>query len=121
MEIKEIQNIYATHPNLKALSAKLNDSSVNTLFLAGLHASAASAFFSSYLKNTPQTLVFVLNDLEEAGYFYHDLVQINGEETYFFSRLPIVVPLNTDKKMQLMKSYVLRCLVAFRRKSNYVL
>ena len=66
MEIKEIQNIYATHPNLKALSAKLNDSSVNTLFLAGLHASAASAFFSSYLKNTPQTLVFVLNDLEEA-------------------------------------------------------
>ena len=84
MEIKEIQNIYATHPNLKALSAKLNDSSVNTLFLAGLHASAASAFFSSYLKNTPQTLVFVLNDLEEAGYFYHDLVQINGEENVLF-------------------------------------
>ena len=84
MEIKELQNIYATHPNLKALCAKLDDSSVNTLFLAGLHASSASAFFSSYLKNTSQTIVFVLNDLEEAGYFYHDLTQINGEENVLF-------------------------------------
>ena len=84
MEIKELQNIYATHPNLKALSAKLEDSSVNTLFLAGLHASSATAFFSSYLKNASQTIVFVLNDLEEAGYFYHDLTQINGEENVLF-------------------------------------
>ena len=28
--------------------------------------------------------VFILNDLEEAGYFYHDLVQVDGETDVLF-------------------------------------
>ena len=85
MDIKELQHIYAGHANTKALMAKLEDSSVKTVFLSGLHASAAPLFFSSYLKDARRTVVFVLNDLEEAGYFYHDLTQINGEgEVLFF-------------------------------------
>ena len=85
MDIKELQHIYAAHAHTKALAAKLEDPSVKTIFLSGLHASAASLFFSSYLKNAGRTTVFVLNDLEEAGYFYHDLTQINGEgEVLFF-------------------------------------
>ena len=85
MDIKELQHIYAGHANTKALAAKLEDSSVKTVFLSGLHASAAPLFFSSYLKDSGRTTVFVLNDLEEAGYFYHDLIQINGEgEVLFF-------------------------------------
>ena len=85
MDIKELQHIYAAHAHTKALAAKLEDPSVKTIFLSGLHASAASLFFSSYLKDAGRTTVFVLNDLEEAGYFYHDLTQINGEgEVLFF-------------------------------------
>ena len=85
MDIKELQHIYAGHANTKALAAKLEDSSVKTVFLSGLHASAAPLFFSPYLKDSGRTTVFVLNDLEEAGYFYHDLIQINGEgEVLFF-------------------------------------
>ena len=85
MDIKELQHIYAGHVNTKALAAKLEDSSAKTVFLSGLHASAAPLFFSSYLKDSGRTTVFVLNDLEEAGYFYHDLTQINGEgEVLFF-------------------------------------
>ena len=84
MDIKELQHIYATHAHTKALAAKLEDPSAKTIFLSGLHASAASLFFSSFLKDTGRTTVFVLNDLEEAGYFYHDLTQINGEEKVFF-------------------------------------
>ena len=85
MDIKELQHIYAGHANTKALAAKLEDSSAKTVFLSGLHASAAPLFFSSYLKDSGRTTVFVLNDLEEAGYFYHDLTQINGEgEVLFF-------------------------------------
>ena len=79
-----MQHIYATHPNVKGLAKQLENSSVRTFFLGGLHASASPLFFSSFLQHASQTIVFILNDMEEAGYFYHDLTQINGEENVLF-------------------------------------
>ena len=84
MDITELQHIYATHPNVKGLAKQLENSSVRTFFLGGLHASASPLFFSSLWQHVSQTLVFILNDMEEAGYFYHDLTQINGEENVLF-------------------------------------
>ena len=84
MEIKELQHIYAAHPNKRAMMAKLKDDSIKTLYLAGMHASSPPLFFSTYLEEAGHTTVFILNDMEEAGYFYHDLTQINGEENVLF-------------------------------------
>ena len=84
MDITELQHIYASHPNVKGLAKQLEKSSVRTFFLGGLHASASPLFFSSLWQHVSQTLVFILNDMEEAGYFYHDLTQINGEENVLF-------------------------------------
>ena len=84
MDITELQHIYATHPNVKGLAKQLENSSVRTFFLGGLHASASPLFFSSLWQHVSQTLVFILNDMEEAGYFYHDLTQIYGEENVLF-------------------------------------
>ncbi len=84
MDITELQRIYASHPNAKGLAALWEDSSVRTIFLGGLHASAAPLFASSFLRENRQTFVFILSDLEEAGYFYHDLTQINGEGQVLF-------------------------------------
>ena len=84
MDISELQRVYAGHPNTKGLAALLEDSSVRTIFLGGLHASAAALFVSSFLRENKQTFVFVLGDLEEAGYFYHDLTQVNGDEHILF-------------------------------------
>ena len=84
MDITELQHIYATHPNVKGLAKQLENSSVRTFFLGGLHAFASPLFFSSLWQHVSQTLVFILNDMEEAGYFYHDLTQINGEENVLF-------------------------------------
>ena len=84
MDIQELQHIYASHPNTLGLAKQLENSSVRTIFLGGLHASASPLFFSSYLKNLSHSVVFVLNDAEEAGYFYHDLVQINGDGNVLF-------------------------------------
>ena len=84
MDINELQHIYAAHANTKALAATLGDKAVKTFFLVGLHASAAPLFFSAYLQKAAHTTVFVLNDLEEAGYFYHDLTQVCGEERILF-------------------------------------
>ncbi len=84
MDIQELQHIYASHPNTLGLAKQLENSSVRTIFLGGLHASASPLFFSSYLKDLSHSVVFVLNDAEEAGYFYHDLVQINGDGNVLF-------------------------------------
>ena len=57
MDISELQRIYAGHPNTKGLAALLEDSSVRTIFLGGLYASAAALFVSSFLRENKQTFV----------------------------------------------------------------
>ena len=60
-------------------------------FCEGLHASAAAMVFAALqvrlranLKNNCPTLLFVADDEETAGYFYHDLIQLLGEADVFF-------------------------------------
>ena len=56
------------------------------LHIGGLSGSAAPLLFASLnLKQKNKTpLLFVLNDMEEAGYFYNDLMQLLGEEAVLF-------------------------------------
>lgn len=84
MEIAELQHNYFSHPASKGLIALMDDASVKTIFLEGTHASCASLFASAIIKNHPGVNLFILNDQEEAGYFYHDMVQANGDEDILF-------------------------------------
>ena len=88
MEIQGLQALYAGHKSVKALAKALQDGSVRTIFAEGLCASAAPLLFSSVAAACPQVMacpyVFVLDDAEEAGYFYHDLTQILGEQEVFY-------------------------------------
>ena len=61
----------------------LKDTSVQTVFCGGLCASA-SLFSSVLVQEGGCPFVFILGDLEEAGYFYHDLTQILGTERVLF-------------------------------------
>ena len=84
MTITELQQQYAAHPHADAVNKLLNDTSVKHLFCGGLCASAASFFSSSLIRKYDVPFVFILGDLEEAGYFYHDLTQILGTERVLF-------------------------------------
>lgn len=88
MEIQGLQVLYAGHKSVKALAKALQDGSVRTIFAEGLCASAAPLLFSSLAATCPQVMacpyVFVLDDAEEAGYFYHDLTQILGDQEVFY-------------------------------------
>lgn len=84
MTITELQQRYATHPNVEAISGLLKNPSVRTLFCGGLCASAASLFSSVLVQRGEFPFVFILGDLEEAGYFYHDLTQVLGIEKVLF-------------------------------------
>lgn len=84
MDILDLQRLYTSHPNSSAITSLLQDASIRTIFLGGLHASASSLFFSTIFQSTSVPVLFILNDLEEAGYFYHDLVQANGDKDILF-------------------------------------
>ena len=84
MDITELQQQYAAHPALKTLTAALKQKALRTFYLEGMHASCPSLFASAFLKSHPSTCLFILNDVEEAGYFYHDMVQANGDEQILF-------------------------------------
>ncbi len=84
MNIAELQRIYASHPNVAGLTSLLDNKDIRTIYLKGMHASCASLFASGIFDKAPGIYVFILNDVEEAGYFYHDLVQVNGDEQILF-------------------------------------
>ena len=84
MSIKELQEVYAKHPNVAGLASLRKNKDIKTVYLEGMHGSCASLFASVSVKTMPGIHVFILNDLEEAGYFYHDLVQVDGEADILF-------------------------------------
>ena len=85
MDIKEILTYYAKHPGIKALEKTIGafGEHPQAVHLKGMAASSASVILST-VRNTPLVL-HTLNDAEQAGYFYHDLSRLCGEErTLFF-------------------------------------
>ena len=84
MTLTELQQRYASHPNTEAALSILKRPDVRHLYLDGLHASAAPLFFASLFTKSQGSALFILGDLEEAGYFYHDLCQTLGTEQVLF-------------------------------------
>ena len=84
MILQDIAKQYGRSPQANALFDLLKKKSVHSLFLQGLVCSSASMFFGSLQNRLKRTVLFVLDDAEEAGYFYHDLTQMLGQESVFF-------------------------------------
>lgn len=84
MKINDIKSVYGALPQCGALIQALGQDSVRTLFLPGLSASAAPVLFSTVAGKICKTVVFILQDADEAGYFYHDLTQIMGQDDVLF-------------------------------------
>ena len=88
MKIQELQTLYALHPKVGALAKALGEKSMKTVFLEGLVGSAAPMVLGS-LPPLPsdgrgRQFLVVLQDAEEAGYFYHDLHQMLGDKQVLF-------------------------------------
>ena len=85
MEIQGLLQLYAASPQVKALADALRKKSVKTVFLEGLLCSSAPMAFAALMqKGKLPTTLFVLQDADEAGYFYHDLVQLLGDKQVLF-------------------------------------
>ena len=76
LKIEELIDLYARSPQSAALAKALGNVSIRNVFVEGLTASAAAVLFASVTRRTPQTILFILPDADEAGYFYQDLEQM---------------------------------------------
>ncbi len=85
MNIQELENIYAGLPQVKALAQAIGKSSAKKIFLEGLLGSSAPMVFAALSgKVASAPLLIILQDAEEAGYFYHDLTQLLGDRNVLF-------------------------------------
>ena len=84
MKIQDIEKIYGHSPQANAFLDLLKKKSVRSVFLQGLICSSASMFFAPLQERLKRSVLFVLDDADEAGYFYHDLTQLLGQDSVFF-------------------------------------
>ena len=84
MSIQELESVYARLPQVSAMADLLGKSSVKTIFLEGLLGSSSSMLFGCLAPRVKAPLLFILQDAEEAGYFYHDLTQLLGNRDVLF-------------------------------------
>ena len=71
MEIQELLKLYAAHPQVAAADSLLKDNASRNLFFKGLNGSGAAMTIASLFLKERGRCLCILNDLEEAGYFYH--------------------------------------------------
>jgi len=80
-------NLLASSPEAKSLSKALRSKRKDRLQVGGLKGSSAAMFFAALCRTErfdERVLLFIMDDADEAGYFYHDLVQMLGEEHVLF-------------------------------------
>lgn len=84
MDIQNIKQLYAKAPGTVALCKLLQENRGSNIFLQGQQASATPLLFAAVATEIKQTFLFVLQDADEAGYFYHDLTQVMGTQNVLF-------------------------------------
>ena len=79
MDIQSFSALFNTPARRDAFLSLVKDHKKKNIFVQGLEGSAPALLFSNLLENKQPHLI-IANDLDEAGYLYNDLVQINGSD-----------------------------------------
>ena len=83
--LSDLSARYAQSAGGRALCKVLSENRGKSVFLKGLGASSASMLMGGVLGSLERSCVlFILDDQESAAYFYHDMVQIMGEDSVLF-------------------------------------
>ena len=85
MELKDLLKYYNNHQPVNRLIEILSENSTGKTSLKGLTGSSGSVIFATVYKKNPFSCVVILNDREEASYFFDDLSALGiGENVLFF-------------------------------------
>lgn len=113
MKSTELKSIFANATQTASICKQFQDNSVSHIHLEGLIGSATGFVANGVYQNFPVDQLFILNDKEEAAYFFNDLQRIVGEEKVLFFpssyRRPYHIE-ETDNSNILLRAEVLNAL-----------
>lgn len=78
MKLQEADRLFATPTRIEAITGIINDKKVKKISLTGLKGSSAAMLFAA-LPQRKSPYLIVADDPDSAGYIYHDLCQIAGD------------------------------------------
>ena len=84
MDIQQILEMYARSPQSAALARMFCDCGMRVGYVDSVAASVMPVLFASVSRSVSGVCVIVLDDAEEAGYFYHDMTQMLGTGDVLF-------------------------------------
>ncbi len=85
MTLADLSGLYGGLAQTKALIKELAGKRTGNVFLQGLRASSAPLLFCGVARSGDKPcILIILNDQEEAAYFYHDMVQTMGDENVLY-------------------------------------
>jgi len=82
LRLSALQEVFETHKNITAVANILTKH--KNIYVKGLQGSSSAMFSASLFHKTNDCFLYILNDQESAGYFYHDLSQILGTDNVLF-------------------------------------
>ncbi|MBR0049059.1 MAG: transcription-repair coupling factor [Prevotella sp.] len=85
MNIQDLSKLYAELPQISNLAKVVKDARQKSVVVEGLVASGAPLVMSALAcKGLQSAVMVIMNDAEEAGYFYHDMTQLMGDANVLF-------------------------------------
>lgn len=84
MDIQELLKLYASHSGVSALDCLIKEGKDRNIALRGMNGSASAMLIASLFVKQSGNFICLLNDMEEAGYFYNDLKQLTGSDSVYF-------------------------------------
>jgi|TARA_R110000782_G_scaffold237188_1_gene323330 transcription-repair coupling factor (superfamily II helicase) len=113
MNSSDIKSIYLNISQTKRIVQQFQENELSHIHLKGLLGSATAFYANAVYENLPVNFFIVLNDKEEAAYFFNDLERVVGEDKVLFFpnsyRNPYQVE-QTDNANVLMRAEVLGAL-----------
>ncbi len=113
MKAMELKAVFANSAKTQQICHHLSENELSHVHFQGLVGSAASFIANGIFSKFPVDQVFILNDKEEAAYFYNDMQRIVGDEKVLFFpssyRRPYQIE-DTDNSNILLRAEVLNAL-----------
>jgi len=99
---------YSKHPHVDQIKKSFRGKGASKFLLKGLQGSSKSLFLASYFEKNKGNHLVILNDKEEAAYFYSDLVTLLGEKHVFFFPSAYRKPLSKSAEHKTDNSSILQ-------------
>ena len=84
MNIPELKALFNKVKYTESIVSQLQNNELSHIHLQGMVGSSPAFVGNALYNNFPVNQLFILNDKEEAAYFYNDLEHVVGEEKVLF-------------------------------------